>query len=900
MVVAGFQIRAVWQGEVQVPRFVMQQLESQLAAQGLEATLGSALFDPRGRLLVRDLDLRLPGSTEPLVTARALFLQLDPWDLLRGQVNPARIELVAGHLYVPAMLSPSGRHEAVLDATHLTLAFDAARRAQVVELITRLGELPVTARSDWVAWDDLPQPTGVASRHLASSLRRIASLTQQAAVQLARLPPHHQPMLDLHVTAPANGLTVWEAQVRLASLSWAHPAAGSLPAGTLDLHEVSARLRGPLDLRASSPWAAQVQIAALQQDRWGHAEQVELHLTLPAWPPSGTLADLRLQVRADRLTHQSYTATMMAGEARSHAWPRAQAELRGVVAGAPWQVNLHRDATLTRLDFDAEVAPRLVEWVGRAVQRDLTPFLRFDHPARLRLQLRLDPTGRPIAARGGFAGGPAVARRVELDYARADFSWADTRLQVRDLALYAGADHAHGSYDMDTETLDFRFLLEGRMRPDTIDGWFRDWWPRFWTNFEFPTGPPPRATVDARGRWRTPELARVYVTVDAAGPRLRDAAFDRVRTRLFVRPEFTDVLDFHGERPEGVGRGRFTVFWDRAARANRHVDLDLRTTVQLGVLSQLFPAGGPALIAPFQLSAPPRLHVRGRLDGPAVGSDSPGTHLEITGEAAGPWEFWEFPLHDLSFRARYSPDLILVEDLAVGFAEGRATGRLEIAGATADRRLSFDLTLLDAGLGESIRRLEVWGARRQDLPPPPRSRFQDRVASGRLNLALSASGPYGDPLGFVGEGHVDVTEATLGQVNLLGILSSLLRRTLLDFSTLELDTARSNFTLAADRIFFPDLLLTGPRAAINASGDYHLASRQLAFNARVQPFEAGRGLLGSTVGLVLSPLSHVLEVRLGGTLADPSWAFVYGPTSFLRALGGGESAPNDPATRDEG
>ena len=143
---------------------------------------------------------------------------------------------------------------------------------------------------------------------------------------------------------------------------------------------------------------------------------------------------------------------------------------------------------------------------------------------------------------------------------------------------------------------------------------------------------------------------------------------------------------------------------------------------------------------------------------------------------------------------------------------------------------------------------------------------------------------------------------------MLGILSALLRQTLLNFSTLQLDAARANFTLEGRKLAFSEVKLTGPQAAMDTQGDYFLDTKAVAFTARIYPFQESRGIIGSAVGAVLAPFSQVLEVKLTGQLANPDWAFALGPINLLRSILGIEpdsreplpSPPNAPAPPPSG
>ena len=97
---------------------------------------------------------------------------------------------------------------------------------------------------------------------------------------------------------------------------------------------------------------------------------------------------------------------------------------------------------------------------------------------------------------------------------------------------------------------------------------------------------------------------------------------------------------------------------------------------------------------------------------------------------------------------------------------------------------------------------------------------------------------------------------------------------------------------------FDELRVTGPSALLQAKGYYHLNDGSLDFSAKVYPFDETTSILGSAVGLVLNPLSRVFEVRLQGTLANPSWIFAYGPSRLLNKLVGSEKSPRPSPSED--
>jgi hypothetical protein len=125
----------------------------------------------------------------------------------------------------------------------------------------------------------------------------------------------------------------------------------------------------------------------------------------------------------------------------------------------------------------------------------------------------------------------------------------------------------------------------------------------------------------------------------------------------------------------------------------------------------------------------------------------------------------------------------------------------------------------------------------------------------------------------------------------LGPLSQALSGSFINFGSFSLNRVETGFELMGDRVRFPDMRVTGPSALLEAKGDYQLRDGSLSFTTKVYPFDENSSVVGHAVGFVLTPLSRVLEVKLRGTMSEPSWIFSYGPSRLLNALIG--SGKND-------
>ncbi|MBK8856444.1 MAG: hypothetical protein IPN11_01780 [Opitutaceae bacterium] len=249
------------------------------------------------------------------------------------------------------------------------------------------------------------------------------------------------------------------------------------------------------------------------------------------------------------------------------------------------------------------------------------------------------------------------------------------------------------------------------------------------------------------------------------------------------------------------------------------------------------------------------------------------------GRGTGTFTIFDFPLQHLEFGAEIRDDDLRISPVEAAFAGGTVAGSVRLSGPADRRKLGFALSLREGSLRDAATILESFSARRRGVAPAANSEYIEGTAQVRIGLDLTAEGDADNPLSLVGTGHADLSGQGLGRIRLLGLLSELL-----NFTALRFDTLRTDFTLDRNTLAFPHVNITGPDAAMSARGSYLLDRKELDFNARIFPFQESSFILKSVVGLVLTPLSGVLEVKLTGRLDKPEWAFVIGPTNFLRSL----------------
>lgn len=861
--------------ELAVPGFLLRRAEQKIAESGLRVSFARTSFDPTGRVLVEDVRLSLPEFAEPVLTARAVYVRLNPWWLAVGGLEPREVRFVDARAVVPAMLSPSGQAQPLVDGLEATLA-PAKKQIGITQFSGRFAGVVVSARG---AFSLVPRsrPGERAAPLVEIVSTQFPRWCRQGLALADQLAAFERPSLALDLSPSDTHAALIEATVLARTLTLNTPAA---------VEARGLRLITRFPLLGETAAAARLDLTADELRLPLQATARNVHATLLGrLRPSGfEFVPQELQATMAELEAAGFLATAVSTRLLSQPLPRFAAEMVADVMGAPLAVEAEGDseARAATVRFAGAVSPRVLTPLGARFKTDLRRFFDFGSLACEAGEVRLGPDWKFQKLNARVTLRDIHAYRVKIQEGGATIELDPQRLHAPDAFARIGENFARGSYEQDLRTRQYRFLLEGRLRPLEISGWFREWWPRFFQQFDF-SAAAPEASVDVSGFWREGRRTSVFVAADARRPVIRDGEFDRVQTRLWVRPAFVDVLDLVATRGEGGARGRFTYRANPATNTWQRVDLDLVSTVDLPLAGKITPPVVTKLLEQFEFAQPPTVKVRGWIDS----ADSPqGAHqtLQIETTSRGVFRFNGFPLEDISFVAAVRDDEVLLEQAVATFGGGATTGRAKIWGAGPERRVGFDVAVKGASLGRAAAALQQFTAARERRAPEPPGKYVQEKANVRLDLAASAEGRYADPFSYRGEGNAVLEGVEIGEVPLLGLLSELLK-----FTALRFTSARGNFKIEGAKLAFSELNVRGSDAAIDAHGDYWLDRKELDFKAKLFPFQESGNLIKSVVGVVLSPISNVFEVKLTGTLAKPEWAFVIGPTNLLRSL-----APENP------
>jgi hypothetical protein len=857
--------------ELAVPKFVLRAFEARLKASHAQAGFGRATFDPAGGILVENLRLWLPEFSEPVAQADAVFIQLDPWTLLTGRFEPRRVHASGVKLYVPAMLAPSGRNEEIIDDLEFTLV-PGPEETELEMLTARLAGVALSVHGSWLDPHIATTDTDGALPLLERLARNYGQLSRRVVRVATELRALEEPRLQITLTpSPTRGAI---ATVALTARQVDLPAFHDLHAGELTLTT-------RLPLRGEAPAMSLLNLALRQvrMGQLGSAESVETHLRGVLNPAAMSFRPVALELSAERVSAKGFTVKSLSAQITPQSWTQFDAEVSAECFGLPISASGHVDLTqqTAGLHVRATLSPDLLNPIGDLMKNDLHRFIGFGEPLLLDGDVQFAPAWTFSGIAGHLEMKKIDAYHVAIDRAEGEITFDGHHFLARNAKARIGDNFATGSFEQNLVTREFRFLLGGRLRPLAISGWFREWWPNFFEEFAFPEIPP-AASVDVAGRWFSGNETTVFVFADSASPMVRGVHFDQARTRLFIRPYFMDGLELFATRGTGEVRGTFIRRVDLASNDWSEFTLSLLSTLDLEAGVHLL---GPQLsneLSPYVFAAAPHVKVEGRFSGPGA-VDGPHQTLDLQVESTGTFSAFRFPGQNLSFDAHLKDNELVLENLKAKVAGGTLAAHAILSGTGATRRLGFDASLRGANLSEAVTTLVKYAAFKRGVPQKSTDNILPGQSNVKLDLTLSADGLFDDLYSYKGTGNALLSGDSLGEVRLLGALSALL-----DFTALHFTAARAEFKVMGPRVIFPAVSVTGSNSAIEGHGEFVLDRRELNFNARVYPFQESKSLFQNMVGLVLTPLSAVFEVKLTGPLDQPAWAFVIGPTNFFRSF----------------
>lgn len=871
------QVRIATANQLAVPDFLLRAFEKRLAISGIHAEFGDTSFDPTGRVLIENIRLSLPGFNEPVVKIGSAYARFDPWALVIGNFEPRELQLSGVTWLIPSMLSPSGQPLEIVRDLQTSLV-PSKNLLEIRQLDASVSGIVVTAHG-LITLPPAKKTSGAAPLPAADLLaKNYPALCRQLLAITDRIGDFDQPSIQLDFSPSENRLALVDLLVLARGLQIDESTLKLAPGtGGLRLTDLRLATRFPLLGTDAVRWRLDLSAGEVALPFAASARGLHTVLRGALQPGHFVFEPHDLDLTIDALDAAGFSAKAVAMRLTPGPLPALKADVLLDFMGEPLTVAADADfnAQTATIRFDGGLSPAALGPLGDLLHTNVRHFFDFEG---LECQDGLVHLGPRWQFDNLFVHTVLTrinADRVIMDEGKATIEFDGHTVHAPEAWARIGESWARGTYDQDVATRDYRFLLDGRLRPPAIAAWWPSgWWSSFWDQFEFRASAP-EASVDVQSRWRGHGESATFVFADLDSPVIRGAPFDHARTRLFLRPGFNDGLEVFATAGTGTVRGTFLYTTEAETGSWRTLTIQADTSVDPKLAVQIIGPGAAEVMEPFAWTDLPQIKLTARIDGSAAPG---GKHDEYHIEARTEHEFrlYDFPLERVAFTADVNDDDITVERMEAGFAGGVVTGRSKIFGRGDDRHIGFDAVLKNASLGQVATQLQAFSARRKKQPPTAPGKFVQERANVQLDVAISGEGKFVDPYSYTGGGNASLTGAALGEVPLLGALSQVFT-----FTSLRFNTVQANFKLEGPKINFTKVELRGANSAVDATGEYALDPQTLDFKAKIYPFQESNSILKTVVGTVLSPISNVFEVKLTGTLDKPEWGVVLTPTKIF-------------------
>jgi hypothetical protein len=476
-------------------------------------------------------------------------------------------------------------------------------------------------------------------------------------------------------------------------------------------------------------------------------------------------------------------------------------------------------------------------------------------------------------------------------------------------AFDADGQWAYGYYVQNLVDQTYRILAEGAIHARRLDSLLPSFYVKLWDRID-PGPNPVQADVDVLSRWGDPTSTTALVAAKGQELAYKGAPVEDLHLWLWQATGFVELMELRASTAAGGALDGWIslLYPPKESTLPFRTALDVETTLPLETLAAVFGDTIHKIGKIVQPSEAPHLALRGTVD------EFPDEHIEQSFELSASTQttvtVGGFPLDWLELSAVVNDEGFTLAPVRAGVAGGEtladvtltygetenASDRIALTAHLQEANYSRVHKMIEEYLAESTEETEdaTTGAEKIVTRSPPSERKGEVDNSptldelpteeqGELNLYLEVAGPIDRWDRYVGNGKLEITDAPLGQISLLGGLTQLFSNTFeVSVGSFRLDTVRTDLVFEPGFVGLPNLELRGPSTRIDTEGRVAIPSGQLDFDARVFFLNTENPSLASLFGLLLRPLGHAFEVSVRGPASDPSWRFKRNPLNLLR------------------
>jgi hypothetical protein len=855
--------------ESSMPDFLIRMLEDRLHAEGVSLSMSGIRLQPSGRITIDDPVIHSDTLQSEIARADLISIKLNPALLLFGQTRLSELDVLNGSLIVPALISPSGLSEPLIDRIDLRVE-NQLKGWEIKRSKFRFADVRGIA-SGIIDIEDLPFKQTLRETPLSLNESLIAFHKNAQKVKAA-LNSIDGLEARIQIDAPKGEKKSLHAQLSIKKAHWNDQAKAEEIRIELDAwHGEYARLETNI-ARATGP-----------QNTF--AENLHIETVWETFPSLEDWLPIFVRSTADSIGKDVEILSHLAVETKPLENGDWTAQAIFALQNSPWQIDvtgnpetriasvaLSGSPTKELISFASEIASLCApQFQERLEQRPIESYVLIQDKVTVQASAEFDGSWIPHSADAFVETGRVTSRGAHFDHAIAQTKLRGKNLDVYNLWLRSGPQNGWMSIGVNLETLSRRILIDGLFNPNLINDWIpEDWWTKFWGNFEFPEAGF-YCLMDSSQIIKRPETLKITGYGLCEELIIRGHPMKAIETRMYILQRYFDLYDLVLLREEGDARGeaqfsiardprdgqfKMTALWiDAETNIDLSIGPDLIKEVRQNVIEILEPYGYE--IPPHVIAVASSVRNRNLFD----------YAIDLQIDTDHPFSYYHYPLDSVSAIVKLGNGWASLPTITASLAGGTARAHAEIV----DEKIELGITLDEAHFGNTLKASAIYFSE-NDEESSASSFSTEELSSygGGLNLTFEGAGIVGDTLSYDGKGTYQISGADFYQLQLFGGLSRVLEGANLPFTTLKFEDAKGDFTVEQRYVEFPDVTLKGPVAQIASRGNYDLEAGELDFKARLYPLRSSPLL--KFPGLVLDIFTGIFEVNLTGTISDPKWS----------------------------
>ncbi|MEC8044475.1 MAG: hypothetical protein VX130_07785 [Verrucomicrobiota bacterium] len=438
-----------------------------------------------------------------------------------------------------------------------------------------------------------------------------------------------------------------------------------------------------------------------------------------------------------------------------------------------------------------------------------------------------------------------------------------------------GDTNATGSFSQSWSPNRYRFLLNGHCNPNDIKAWFGEWWTKIWTEFNF-SSLTPLGDISVQGIWGSTKNHLTHGTILANNFSYRN--FNVTKSKINLRVDENSTLLASDSISHRLGTLKAKLEFPRKKKSQgKKLAFDVQGDFPFNEGKQIFSKNIQKELDDI-CSELASINANGE-----VHNNASDTYFDLSFDSDRNFSFSGFNVDGLTGKIALSNNKLIcnLPHIILNNQQGKSRANFTITSVHQLKTLEFSLELENVSKNDFLKRLN--NSKKIQIEKPQSSAlFFSEDKNSRLILRLNAKGPLENKFQLVGSGFIQINDKELGQINLFGNLGNALSRTKipLPLGVFSFNQLASPFRLEGEKVFFDDMIISGPISVMKLEGNLALETGSLDIISRLKllnkiPIPILKDLIGAA-----DPISKLLEIKVSGNLLNPKWELLLNPKPF--------------------